>query len=278
MTEQKLISLGLTKFISKGKDKFKGFHKARKSFVVNRNGDIVGLNLAHQQLKGIPNFVFELVHLEKLFLNNNEIEKLYNLNRLHNLRYLNLKCNNLHDCCCIEDLNLQKLERLFLNGNFLHYIFFDESDFPSLKYLNLGGNFIYNIPEWMRRSNIEYILLYDNQIYTSLFNLPINAKYTSIRRNLISDIDVNFRKEFQNLKTIYLGGNDFNQLPPMPSNLKTFSIFNSGIDDINEKLKVSIDYKTFTSKYENYLCSEMMFSDPLVNTFNALNTNCKITI
>lgn len=133
--------------------------KISKLFFELKNIRILILN--NNQLERIEN-LDELKMLERLEMRGNQIKKIENLNTNKNLRLLSLSCNQLKEIIDEQFPNLEFLEQLGLFGNFLGSNTNEEENLvilkkiclifqyklPKMNSIYLGGNYITNIKDW----------------------------------------------------------------------------------------------------------------------------------
>ena len=148
---------------------------------------IIKINLTANNIESIPDIFNSLKELKILILNNNKIEKITNLENLTKLEILELRGNKINK---VEGLNnLTNLTKLTLSCNLITNI--EEKDFPkidSLLEFGVFGNYLGN-------ENME-------------FDEKINDENIKKLTNFIQILNI----KFNNLKSLYIGGNFFTNL------------------------------------------------------------------
>lgn len=105
------------------------------------------LSLSGGNMKIVPNGIYELKNLKKLFLNDNNITSINNkISNLKNLEELILFHNHLRDLP-IEIRELKRLKRLDLYGNNFEFIPEAVCGLDSLEVLNMLGSSIKKYPD-----------------------------------------------------------------------------------------------------------------------------------
>jgi protein TilB len=107
------------------------------------------ISLHQQELLKIENLDILCRHLKIIYLQNNIIEKMENLNKLKELEYLNLALNNISRIENIE--GCESLKKLDMTVNFIDVLDLHDSamclsKLPNLKELYLTGNPCENWP------------------------------------------------------------------------------------------------------------------------------------
>lgn len=151
------------------------------------------LDLRTLKTDSLPDELFELEHLESLYLFACDLKELpEKVGKLHNLKEILLHDNNF--VTFPEGLrNLKKLETIWLNGNKISYI-----------------------PKWIGelKSNLKRLFLEKNQIIElpdALFELK-NLEMLFLNDNRISNIPKSI-KSIKNIKKLFLHNNDLSNLP-----------------------------------------------------------------
>lgn len=175
---------------------------------------LIELDLRTNKLTSIPNCLYNLYTLEKLYLSYNYFTEL-TIPELKNLKFLDLKnafypvikfdllalnltCLNLsHSYGVLTTIpesikQLKNLTELYLSHNKLHFLPEFITEFKQLKILNLYSNYISQLPSSIGNlTNLEYIDLNFND----LIKLPKSIS------------------KLHNLKKLYVGHNQLNNLP-----------------------------------------------------------------
>ncbi len=167
-------------------------------YVVDDNGNVTGLSFCEKNLKQIPNCIFQLTNLKKLFLYNNQLKDLpAEIVNLTHLTELYLWNNQLKDLPA-EIGNLTHLTSLDLDNNQLEDLPAEIGNLTNLTELNLRNNQLKDLPaEIGNLTNLTVLNLDDNQ----LKDLPAEI------RNLT------------NLTVLNLGDNQLEDLPAEIGNL-----------------------------------------------------------
>jgi Leucine-rich repeat (LRR) protein len=154
---------------------------------------ITKINLTANNLTSVPDIFKSLSNIKILILNNNQIEKISNLENLTKLEKLELRSNKLTK---IENLNnLQNLQKLTLSCNLISNV--DENDLPvidTLTEFGLFGNYL--------------------GVENKKYDKDINDKNIQLLKNFSNMIKI----KFKNLKGLYIGGNFFTNLISNSSN------------------------------------------------------------
>ncbi|KAF3700235.1 Dynein regulatory complex subunit 3 Leucine-rich repeat-containing protein 48 [Channa argus] len=153
------------------------------SGIIKREGihfdEVLELSLEYRNILIIDN-LREFTSLEKLYLNNNLIEKIEGLDRLINLTCLNLSFNK-----------IQKIEGL--------------ESLQKLEVLNLANNRIAIIENMDKLEKLTHFCIANNLIEQLDNNITLQNVYVSPNANLISK--VLYMRKFKNLFTLTLFGN-----------------------------------------------------------------------
>ena len=180
------------------------------------------LNLSNNNLKYVPNVIFDLKNLEILNLKNNMIytisDKICNLKKLE---ILNLEHNNLNNLNFFAN-KMPALVKLNLNYNNIEYINDNIENLESIKKIKLNNNIIKNISSKIENLNNLEILYINNSIHSF---------YTAISVNNIFKIKSLVRLEL-NSNNIYSSIINLNIL--QLTNLKTLSLKNNKLTTISE--------------------------------------------
>lgn len=149
------------------------------------------LDLSQHGLQQIPVELFELVHLERLELNDNDLQSIpfHHLSKLRRLKHLNLRNNKIEELDFGEDV--LSIEWLDISNNNLSFLTI--SSLPSLKYLNANRNQLKSLNLSSSRTSIETISVIDNL----LESLPFFTAVTNLRElyvfgNPLSEIPQEF--------------------------------------------------------------------------------------
>jgi Leucine-rich repeat (LRR) protein len=147
------------------------------------------LNLANNLIKKIPDSIFLLQNLTDLNLSNNKLCNI-NVNSLINLKLLDLAANNFIECPDIH--RLTKLEKLFLNDNYIKFI---DIYLPSLKTLYLSSNPINQLPKNINLLTNLIELSIDNTNIYDISNIIYLIKLQVLSLNKICQIPLSFKKD-----------------------------------------------------------------------------------
>jgi Leucine-rich repeat (LRR) protein len=196
---------------------------------------IIKLQINRNILTHIPPEIGELTDLEELYLNNNRIEKIENINNLINLKKLDLSHNRITK---IENIN----------------------NLSNLKHLDLYINRIAKIQNIDNLVNLIVIDLYDNQI-NCIENLSslINLKNLFLGKNKISAIE-NIQNLI-NLEKLYIHTNKITKIENINSliKLKELNLLDNQItslDNIEELLSLK-ELNLYNNLLPNYLQSSI---------------------
>lgn len=146
----------------------------------NRDTAATSLNLANCQLQQIPLDLINLDKVEKLELQNNDIRKIENLDRLVNLTYLDLSNNAIETIEGLE--NLEALEHLDLERNRLTEIK-NLNNNKKLKTLGLSTNNIEELSGIDHLQQLETFYAARNKIS----NVDALAALTALKRIVLTD-------------------------------------------------------------------------------------------
>jgi Leucine-rich repeat (LRR) protein len=127
----------------------------------NKILEIETIFLSARNLKEIPVDIKYFSNLKTLNLNNNEIEKMENLNNLYKLKLLNLSNNKIKNLNNIERLGV--LEEFHIENNEIEEVC-DLILNKNLKMINLNNNKITNMKFIEKVKNLTTIVLSNNKI------------------------------------------------------------------------------------------------------------------
>ena len=191
-------------------------------FVVDENNSIIQLcmNDCNLMNETIPKELWELQHLERLYLSSNMIAYFpKGLLRLHNLVHLELNANQLR-VITGEISQLTHLESINLAGNQLETLPLDIGKMPSLKKIRLNSNRLIVLPtlnpdlEWLKLESIDLDGADLKELPSWLFSLK-SLKYLSLSKlhlNHFPELIYNLSK----LEGVYL---DSTQFPVWPNKI-----------------------------------------------------------
>lgn len=237
-----------------------------------RFGESHEMFLNGYELKKIP--TLNLPNLERLYLDNNLIKTINNLDNFQNLQVLSLRNNliaagldnlnhaeqlqvlylNNNKIKTIPNLNCANLQQLYLSNNKIKIIT-DEHINPLayLRWLFLEDNQI----ETLADLNLEYLTqlnLDNNQIETTANFTARHLVHLSLSNNHISAVPENL----PNLRILYLNNNNIrtttgnNGLP----NLRILSLENNGIETIDPQELAQFPYLEQLHLDQNYLLED----------------------
>ncbi|EEB19768.1 conserved hypothetical protein [Pediculus humanus corporis] len=179
---------------------------------LNNNFDESIINYSHNSLKKIKWDSVKQKEAHTLILNDNEIQKIENLESFPNLKRLFIINNHLKNICGLSQLIY--LEELDLSGNNIGAIE-NLKDLKNLRELNLSNNNIKLIEHLIDNTELEKIDLCSNNI------------------TFISDIS-----HLKNLKKLFLHDNKITNLrhceKNLPQSIESITLHNNLISDLNE--------------------------------------------
>jgi len=248
---------------------FEFVNKAIDDCLKNKNN---ALNLANLKLMVIPESIKNCFWIEELYLNDNEITKIENLENLSNLKVLYLNNNFIVK---IENLNsLNKLGGLYLNQNNITKIE-NLASLINLKELYLNGNQITKIENLNYLDRLSSLSISNNKIETFDTDIQIqlpNIEELKLDFNYISDISG--IEALKKLKEISLNANKItsvDNLTKLPR-LKRLSLSNNKIEDLVPFLETFLKTKQsrvvlkkyyLPSKYEANFDNNPIISPPI---------------
>jgi len=196
----------------------------------DHKGNVDGLNLRNCNLPKIPQEIQCFKNLKKLWLDNNQITKIENLDGLEELRVLGLGNNQIGE---IENLkNLSGLEELELNNNKITEIKNLEC-LINLSKLKLYNNDITEIKSLDKLTNLQQLGLYNNNI-AKIQNLDglVNLTRLGLGCNKIKKIEG--LDKLKGLKILWLYNNKITKIENLNklANLKTLWLDNNQITKI----------------------------------------------
>lgn len=122
------------------------------------------LRLSNNAIKKIPDFLGELQLLESLSLSNNKVQSVPDsLSKLTNLKFIYLDHNRFTNFPEVIT-RIPSLEFLKLTANKLQEIPKSVGNLVNLKYLDFRNNLIGNLPNLIKLSNLELLLVSGNTI------------------------------------------------------------------------------------------------------------------
>ena len=183
--------------------------------------NIIILNLSYNKIKDISPLNSDCFkNLQKLYLNNNEIEDLRCLNnlRLDYLLELKLDYNKIVDIAPLENAIFKQIQILNLGQNKISNIdALQNLEFDYLIHLNLSGNLIVNISSLKNTEFsklIELDLSNNNINDVSIFekiNLQ-SLQVLNLSNNKIDKIHIKKKFYFHQLKTILINNNQIKEI------------------------------------------------------------------
>jgi len=214
-------------------------YKARRSYILDDRGNIIGLNLGGCMLTNIF-FLKALPNLTQLNLKNNDLSDISGLKGLLSLNQLDLSINKISDISVLE--SLPNLRQLDISNNRISDISVLKS-LPNLGQFDISNNRISDISVPKSLPNLRQFDLSNNQIsdISILRSLP-NLRQFDLNNNRISDISV--LKSLPNLRQFDLSNNQISDISILKSlaNLRQFDLSNNQISDVSilEYLKNAI--------------------------------------
>ena len=165
-------------------------------------------------ISSIPDEISNLKKLTKLILcYTHEISDISFLEKLTNLRHLDLGANKISDISILKKLT--KLQNLYLNNNYISDISFLEN-LTGLQYLNLYDNQVSDISYLKNLTELRYLKLNSNKIsdISYLENLK-KLQYLELNGNQISDI--RFLENLKGLQYLNLNSNQISNISYLKS-------------------------------------------------------------
>lgn len=154
-----------------------------KSFQVNKNGELVGLNLSSCEISDIK-FLKSSRQLSNLILNSNHITNIQPLENLLNLVVLSLENNNITSIKTL--FQTKKINYLNLNHNQLKSFPLELLDkLNKLEYLYLRGNSIINFPKHIYNSKKSCLALIKKYSY----NIKLQNQKETEAKLLLSEAE-----------------------------------------------------------------------------------------
>jgi Leucine-rich repeat (LRR) protein len=185
-----------------------------RGFTVDKNNQVIGLNLDEIILDPVPVSLPSFRHLKKLRLSDNKLKDFSFLLRLSDLTLLILRKNQITDISFLQSLD--KLIHLDLTYNQIKDISFLQG-LNKLEKLFLGYNQIVDISFLQGLNNIAWLALWDNQITDISCLRELNKlKALDLRNNKIEELpgaifelglEIDMDHEFECFQKIYLHGN-----------------------------------------------------------------------
>ena len=190
-------------------------------YVVDDKGNVTGLSFYGKNLKQIPNFIFQLTNLKKLFLYNNQLEYLpAEIGNLTHLTKLDLDKNQLKDLPA-EIGNLTNLTQLYLKDNQLKDLPAEIGNLTNLTQLDLGYNQLKDLPaEIGNLTKLTRLDLDNNQLEdlpAEIGNLT-NLTWLFLSCNRFKDLPAEIGN-LTHLTWLNLGNNQLKELPAEIGNL-----------------------------------------------------------
>jgi small GTP-binding protein len=232
----------------------------QRGYAINKNGNVIGLNLNDIKLVPLPASLSKLRHLKKLRLRNTRTKDIYFLQGLSNLTDLNLMDNQIKDISSLQGLS--NLTDLNLSNNQITDISFLQG-LSNLTTLNLSRNQITDISFLQGLSNLTTLYLNNNQITDiSFLKGLINLTTLYLMNNQLTDISV--LKGLHHLTTLSLGANQITDISFLQGmqNLERLGLRQNKINELPEfiiELGMEIDVDSAHS-WENKI---YLFGNPL---------------
>lgn len=203
----------------------------RKSYYLNKDGQVITLNIVYSQITKFPESIGNLVNLTSLNLYRNQIVEVPNsIGNLINLVYLNLSENQISEIPNSIG-NLLNLTSLVLYGNQISQIPDSIRNLVNLTKLSLSVNQISQISD-----AIGYLV--------SLKSLDLGSSYDH-KFNKISQIPESIGN-LVNLESLDLTNNQIHELPTSIANLSRLAHLSIEDNPICENL----DYQRFITKID----------------------------
>ncbi len=289
---KKMRNLDVNKISTFDKNNKKDFNEELSKLYYNENLDTLEyrlkeckkeggkiLDLKHLELKDFPQLPNDIINnLEELYISNNDIEILPNLDNFKNLKILDVSVNklkkigklplNLIEFCCFEN-NLEDISEVskckdliilyICNNKIKNLSFLNEN--KKIEILLANFNKIEDIPKDLPK--IRKIQIKENNLKkVKSYNTLI---YLDCRNNNISIIE-----EQENLKDLILSNNDIAEIPVF-NKLKYLEIVNTNIEKIKymkqleELICLAEKVKYISSKYK--LEKSIVHKDKFLNLF-----------
>ena len=217
----------------------------KNGYAVDKNNNVIGLNLDKLELCTIPNALINLKNLQRLSLLNNKVDKLpdsfvqlQNLSvlilgsnqlkklpasfgQLQNLSVLGLWGNQLKE---LPDsfVQLQKLSYLFLNENWLKELPASFVQLQKLSCLFLNENQLKELPaSFGQLQKLSKLELRNNQLkeLPAWFGKLLNLSELDLMNNQLQELPASFGK-LLNLSELDLRNNQLKELPASVGQLK----------------------------------------------------------
>lgn len=172
---------------------------------------LIHITINEEKIPAVRSGIFDaLTNLEELNLANNEITLLQKkaFDDLPSIRVLNLARNKIEEFDSESLFSNNNLERLVLNRNNLTGI--NLGQLSNLVHLDLSHNFITVLKSDLFKTSRKLAELYlnNNQLtHISSFHLPASLGEISISYNNLTDLQINFERDFPKMKRISVVGN-----------------------------------------------------------------------
>ena len=213
------------------------------------------------EIKSLPNSVNKLINLCSMDMSHNELiefpDNCENLNKLNILNLANNSITNIKTICKIKTLeilcldnnnimkipsniyNLENLKDLFLSENNISRLPKEFAKCKKLTQLCLSNNSISNIETLCEMKELEYLSLFNNQIFeipSNICNLE-NLSVLDLSKNNISYLPKEFGK-CKKLKKLYLLINSITNIETICEiqTLEYLSLFNNQIVEISNNI------------------------------------------
>jgi len=156
------------------------------------------LDLGHLEMTNVPEQVGDLIHLERLYLNDNDLMSLPPvLQQLPKLRHLNASKNEIFTIAGIE--KIKSLQSVYLQNNSLRSLPRNLGDLHHLEILFLEDNNLTRLP-----TSIQYLK---------------SLKSLYLKKNSLTDLPYSIGG-LHNLKALYVEYNQLDELPQSIDRLK----------------------------------------------------------
>ncbi|MCV6637850.1 COR domain-containing protein [Candidatus Albibeggiatoa sp. nov. NOAA] len=230
----------------------------RNGYTLDKNNNVIGLNLDKSELSIIPNEMVLLENLQKLSISGNKLEVLpESFSQLQNLTELYLGSNQLTELPPSFG-QLQNLTYLWLNGNQLRKLPTSFGQLQNLTYLWLNGNQLQKLPaSFVQLCNLNELELWNNQLkeLPPSFGYLQNLKELYLGNNQLQNLPASF-SQLQSLNALILSSNQLSALPLSFGQLQNLSILDLRYNQLQElpvsfsQLKKSCQLSVFENPLE----------------------------
>lgn len=207
---EKAFGIKLKEFLDKKNSK--GTEK-KNSFIQNKQGEIIELNLIENNLKDISP-IQNLKHLMYLYLDNNQLIDITPLKGLSQLILLSISKNQIKDITPLKELQ-------------------------KLSLLNIDNNQLNDLSPLIHLTQLEYLYLFKNEIsdISSLKNL---TKMNSLWLNDNRLTNISPLKDLNQLSTLALKNNQLTDIKPL-IDLNQLEYLNIAGNPLNDSLKKIVE-------------------------------------